>query len=246
VKNLSSVCLVGIVSLLGSFGCSSSSSATAPEVDAGHDANTTKPDTGTKQDSSIGTHDSGHDTGKVTVDAGVDTGVDEDAGEDGGAPVGIQCNPVTNEGCTGGSACDIAGDANGISGFQCYQPPNDALVCGSCDLTGESGPFCGGGTTCEDTTTSQTVGQCAQYCCTDADCGTGTCLTSAQGMPLFGTVAPSLGICVAAIQSDAGTDAAVAADAAANGDGGAAVGLECTIPATPPSTGSCVTVVGGT
>lgn len=101
----------------------------------------------------------------------------------------IQCNPVTNEGCPTaeeqgpgsnlpGSSCDII---EGGDGFRCYGPPNGVELCGECP--GEGDNFCGPGTTC--------LGQCAAYCCDDADCGTGTCS--------FDTLAPEVpgvGVCI--------------------------------------------------
>ena len=130
---------------------------------------------------------------------------------------GVECNPVTNTGCTGGKACDQGADATSgdFNGFICYPPPNTATVCQSCDfLDVNNGPFCGPGLTCEALTMDGTVAVCAQYCCTDADCGSaGTCVTSQMGTSLFGPIAPSIGICVAGV-FDAGapilTDAATA------------------------------------
>lgn len=70
----------------------------------------------------------------------------------------ITCNPVTNEPCGAGEACDTNGD-----GYECYEPPNDAVLCEEC---GDNN-FCAGGLTC--------AGTCAKYCCTDEDCGAGIC-----------------------------------------------------------------------
>lgn len=78
-------------------------------------------------------------------------------------PIGpnAPCNPVTNEGCDAkaGQACDY-----GANGYECYDPPNDALLCEEC---GQATSFCAGGMTC--------VGTCAKFCCDNGDCGTGTC-----------------------------------------------------------------------
>ena len=88
----------------------------------------------------------------------------------------ITCNPVTNEPCTAGQACDIS-----ASGFQCYDPPNDVALCGEC---GNEVGFCQGGLTC--------VGTCAKLCCDASDCGTGTCDTTSAGLP------GGVGVCVVA------------------------------------------------
>lgn len=87
------------------------------------------------------------------------------------------CNPITNEGCNTamGEACDVNAD-----GFECYPAPNDKLLCEVC---GANDGFCAGGMTC--------VGKCAAYCCSDADCGTGTCTKG--GFPN-----PNVGFCEAA------------------------------------------------
>lgn len=92
--------------------------------------------------------------------------VPEVAPSNGSCYTGGACNPVTNEGCTDGAGCDISND-----GFQCFPPPADATLCGACDPS--SGPFCGPGTTCAD--------KCARFCCTNADCGCGTCVDTLLG-----------------------------------------------------------------
>ncbi len=89
------------------------------------------------------------------------------------AGTGVECKPVTNAGCKTGQACDISADMMGsVIGFICYDPPNDAKICETCD--GDKGPFCGGGLSCfsEDQNTSV----CAKFCCSDADCGAGKCV----------------------------------------------------------------------
>jgi hypothetical protein len=114
------------------------------------------------------------------------------AASDSGA--GIQCNPVTNEGCTGGAVCDTSADMNGtLIGFVCYPPPNTQAVCQTCDDM--NGPYCAGGETCIGLNMSGTVSVCAHYCCTDADCGSGKCTTTQNGMAEFGPIATSLGTC---------------------------------------------------
>jgi hypothetical protein len=110
-------------------------------------------------------------------------------------------------------------------GYQCFSPPpaNSVAVCGSCDNMATS---CAPGETCFST--SQTSGHCARYCCTNADCGTGVC-------DLTLTIAPNGGGLCTAGPTDAGTADAAATDAAAPA-------FQCTgIPATPPSTGTCIT-----
>jgi hypothetical protein len=104
------------------------------------------------------------------------------------AGTGIQCNPVTNAPCASGYACDIAGVSVGdITGFECYPPPNTALVCATCD---GSTTFCAGGTTCYEPTSGATTGTCAHYCCTNADCGAGTCTTGG-----FAPASSAIGVC---------------------------------------------------
>jgi hypothetical protein len=177
----------------------------------------------------------------------------------GGSLAGILCNPVTNDGCTDGAACDFTQDPDTgqNNGFDCYAGPNDATVCQACDLMAVMAPFCAGGTTCFAVTPGAAMGACAKYCCTDADCGSGTCQTMGPTGPLF-AAATSLGVCVASAASpDGGADGGGTdgggADGGGAGGGGAGGGgaggggagpipLACTPPAVPPSMGSCVTV----
>lgn len=100
------------------------------------------------------------------------------------------CNPVTNEGCSGGESCDL-----GPSGFECYPPPNDAGICQPCGPS--VGAFCSGGLACID-------GVCMKFCCTTADCGAGVCDQKALASttlgvcllePMEGEVAPLYPIC---------------------------------------------------
>jgi hypothetical protein len=102
------------------------------------------------------------------------------------AGTGIQCNPVTNVPCASGYACDLANESGSITGFQCYPPPNTGAVCGTCDGTTT---FCVGGATCY-MPTGATTGTCAHYCCTNADCGPGTCTTGG-----FAPASSAIGIC---------------------------------------------------
>jgi hypothetical protein len=94
------------------------------------------------------------------------------------------CNPVTNSGCTGeGEACDLSDN-----GFTCFGPPNETPCGGSCDNS--TGPFCLPGHVC----LGSGMTKCARYCCTDADCGSGSCidLSAAFGQPMriCGSAAP--------------------------------------------------------
>ncbi len=113
------------------------------------------------------------------------------------AGTGIECNPVTNAPCSTGEQCDVNTDNNSnIIGWLCWPPPNNATVCQNCNDS--NGPTCVGGTTCFGTDSSGSSSACAQYCCTDADCGSsGKCTTEQGGTAFFGPLAPSLGICAA-------------------------------------------------
>jgi hypothetical protein len=124
-------------------------------------------------------------TATANEDAGAGTG-------DAGAP----CNPVTNIPCAAGLTCDSTVDSNNdISGFACFGGPNEAALCEACN-TATTGPLCTGGLVCANVTGD--VQACAHFCCTDADCGTGRCVTTdGSGTLLFGTVAPGLGLCAA-------------------------------------------------
>ena len=79
----------------------------------------------------------------------------------------IECNPITNEGCdtAGGEACDFKG-----AGYHCYAGPNDKNLCDGCGPI-ISGGGCKGGSTC----LPGPSGTCGKLCCSDADCGKGTC-----------------------------------------------------------------------
>lgn len=98
------------------------------------------------------------------------------------------CNPVTNEGCSGaGVACDLS-DQNS---FECFDPPNDVPKGGACDLS--KGPFCQPKHACV-----QKI--CYQYCCTDSDCTAGgTCKA-------FDANAGTLGYCDGGSTTDGGSD----------------------------------------
>lgn len=106
------------------------------------------------------------------------------------------CNPVTNAGCDVGWACDSSVKAV----FKCYEPENDAPLCGACN--GNDGPFCMGGLTCGATQT------CTKFCCDDGDCGTGVCSKlDAQGDARYGGV--DLGICMKKGHDEPACDAPV-------------------------------------
>jgi hypothetical protein len=90
------------------------------------------------------------------------------------APSGeaVACNPVTNEGCDEGEACDF--DA---AGFRCFPGPNDVSGCEPC---GPEVGFCRAGFSCLPSVTLGTAGvevrgACARQCCDDGDCGAGVC-----------------------------------------------------------------------
>jgi hypothetical protein len=107
------------------------------------------------------------------------------------AGTGIECNPVTNEGCAAGDNCDANTDSNGnLIGFVCYSGDTQT-VCQSCAQS----DLCAVGTTCFTLDSTGTEAVCAQYCCTDADCGAGKCSITLQGTTLFGPLAPNLGVC---------------------------------------------------
>lgn len=74
------------------------------------------------------------------------------------------CNPVTDQGCANNEDCDIA---QGGDGFQCY-PQGSVTIRGAC--APENGLHCTGGFVC----ITDPTGTCARYCCTDADCGSGS------------------------------------------------------------------------
>lgn len=82
------------------------------------------------------------------------------------AEIGHDCNPVNNDGCLSTQICDWGGY------FRCYDvAPDDAPLCGPCDNL--DGPHCQVGMTCDS---DGSDGSCYRYCCTDADCGGGTCI----------------------------------------------------------------------
>jgi hypothetical protein len=89
-----------------------------------------------------------------------------------------QCNPITNEGCSPGLACDLGG-----AGFQCFGGSNILDLCQTCDAN--PGVYCKPTMTC-----LASSGKCTRYCCEDGDCGAGTC----DKTTLFGV--PQVGVCL--------------------------------------------------
>lgn len=113
------------------------------------------------------------------------------------AGTGVECNPVTNGGCTGSDACDVNVDENGdVIGFVCYSPEGSAFtdtLCAACDNTTDA-TSCPAGQTCLPYDQAGDSA-CAQYCCSDADCGSGKCTTMGSSGAIFGSTASNLGIC---------------------------------------------------
>ena len=146
----------------------------------------------------------------------------------GGGMVTNTCNPVTNAPCNtaAGEACDGGYQGGEFQGFQCYPAPNDQKICEACN--GGDGPWCSGSMTCG------AGDKCARYCCSDADCGTGTCTKGAWPS------SPDLGLCEGGNGGGGG---------AGGGGGGGPMtgGPTCNVPAfdMAPSMGSCVMVSGG-
>jgi hypothetical protein len=108
-----------------------------------------------------------------SYDAKCDAPTDVAATPSGGAcladyvDLGHDCNPVTNDGCLPGEACDL-----GLN-FECFPATGgEAALCAACDNAAMQ--FCAVGLTCDS---NNDVGKCHRYCCTDADCGAGgTCI----------------------------------------------------------------------
>ncbi len=100
------------------------------------------------------------------------------------------CNPVTHGGCMpDGSQCEFV--YPGI--FDCIPPfGTPAQICQPCNFA--MGPYCGSGLRCEVNSF-----QCARYCCTDADCGTGHCELDQNVVFGFSTTNPTdmVGLCLA-------------------------------------------------
>ncbi len=128
------------------------------------------------------------------------------------------CNPVTNDGCGGGGACDVNGDTDGPPNFVCYNGPNVAGLCDPCVDQGV-GDLCGALYTCHID-----VNRCARFCCTDADCGSGVCELD-PNIVYAGTLAnpgDKVGVCLVEHPTDGGFGTPA-----------------CDAPVVSPSMGSC-------
>jgi hypothetical protein len=139
---------------------------------------------------------------------------------------GTECNPVTNEGCMTGEACDFS-----TNGFTCYPPPNAGTLCGDCSNSAE--PFCGGTLHCLE---GGNGGKCGRFCCDAGDCGAGgVCNMDITGVP-------GLGICI--VDADAGTttssSTSTTSSTSSGGTGGAG-----TTSSTTSTTSSTATGTGG-
>lgn len=95
---------------------------------------------------------------------------------------GIDCNPVTGEGCREGDNCVAT-----AAGFVCA--PADARR-GTCAACGHSAvDACASGHHC--------VGQCARYCCDSEDCGSeGFCDPTFVAHLYDGDAPAPVGVCV--------------------------------------------------
>ncbi len=102
-------------------------------------------------------------------DAGVDTM--------GNATI-TTCNPLTNAGCIGTDVCGA--DTDGTN-YYCLPAgaPSAVPLCGDCSAPDAT---CGPGLICAYV--SATTARCAALCCTNADCGAGTCDPQAIMPPL--------------------------------------------------------------
>ena len=154
-------------------------------------------DTSSSDAGSSGSGGSGHTGGAAGAagDAGTEggsggTSPEQDAGPVFDLPTGcapadshFACNPLTNEGCDAGEACDYGLDDY----FTCYPGPNDVDEGGACDL--EQGPFCKAGMTCDTPGPDVTSGVCAHHCCASTDCAAPQACDTYD--PEFGT----LGVC---------------------------------------------------
>lgn len=118
---------------------------------------------------------------------------------------GIDCNPVTNAGCSNGEVCDYA-----QWGYTCYPGSNVEPLCGGC---GMSNMFCSAGLTCANTTAGPAA--CFRYCCTDADCGGGTCVTNVLYF------ASGLGLCADTTTTSSTSTSTSSTTSTSSGAGGA-------------------------
>lgn len=86
----------------------------------------------------------------------------------------VECNPITNEPCGAGEACDRA-----LGGFICYADGNVHTICEQCGSSSPDKQYCQGGLAC--------VGICSRYCCEDTDCGSsGKCTKGMFDVPAVG------------------------------------------------------------
>jgi hypothetical protein len=108
-----------------------------------------------------------------------------------GPAVEILCNPVTNEPCAAGNACDTAFKDGELIAFQCYGGQNTIELCEGCESGPEAREFCAGGLACISKPDAP-QGNCARYCCTDADCGQGNECAEVT----FAGAPPGLGYCL--------------------------------------------------
>jgi hypothetical protein len=91
---------------------------------------------------------------------------------------GIECNPVTNEGCGLGAVCDVA-----LGGFACYTSGNVHDLCDHCGEGDDD--YCKARMTCGGDDSA-----CYRFCCTDDDCAGGAKCATGE----FET-APGVGLC---------------------------------------------------
>jgi hypothetical protein len=115
-----------------------------------------------------------------------DAGHELDAGlDDAGNASRTTCNPVTNDGCTGNDVCgvDNSGDF-----YVCTTPGSPAGLAACADCASQTAT-CGAGALCVGISTTSAF--CAQMCCTNADCGSGTCDEAA----LVPALPKGVGIC---------------------------------------------------
>ena len=120
-------------------------------------------------------------------DAGSSDAGELDAGlDDAGIAAITNCNPLTNAGCTGTDVCNPDQGSN----FVCMPAGTTAnvVVCGDCAAASST---CAVGAVCLKAGPT-TQYQCAQMCCTSADCGGGTCVTTLR-TPALGD---GVGVCV--------------------------------------------------
>jgi hypothetical protein len=115
-----------------------------------------------------------------------DASAELDAGlDDPGNANRTTCNPVTNEGCLGTDVCGLDNSGNFYVCFPAGSPAGVA-ACDSCTAPAST---CGAGTTCVGV--SMTSYLCARMCCTNADCGQGTCST----MAVMPSLPSGVGVC---------------------------------------------------